>query len=412
MKTAKQTLPTGDQSWLPFHTTLTSIVTNESPKMPPQIAAAPSGGCDEILAVPKTPDAVTHAWMGKKPVIERKNSRTVITLKARKFEEKLLCDAITINPGDACVFNCGYCFSPAAMIKIDQPVINEFNLTRTCQGLPSLKHQDVVIRRPHAVELLRNQLFDQKGRRKFDDPDDNRIVYGSTLVDVAPNMTLLKETADLCNLILENTAWQIRLLSKGNLLHRLFRDKLIPDRHRDRVILGFSTGTLEDNVARAIENGTALVSKRLEALHWLQDEGYRTFGMVCPSLPQSDGQYERFSREICDAIRVDRCEHVWAEVINLRGESLTRTLAALSTADLNEEAEALSAVMGPRNKDAWENYARATFLAHTKHVPAQKLRFLQYVVPSTADWWAEQRQHGAILLGKVAEKRNLTALVG
>lgn len=73
---------------------------------------------------------------------------------------------------------------------------------------------------------------------------------------------------------------------------------MIPERHHQRLIFGFSTGTLDDRVAKAFEAGTALVSKRLESLHWLQDRGLRTFGMICPSLP-----YDRFSREICDAIR-------------------------------------------------------------------------------------------------------------
>ncbi|MDF1862654.1 MAG: hypothetical protein P1U87_20725 [Verrucomicrobiales bacterium] len=350
--------------------------------------------------------------MNGKPVIWRPNTRTVLSLKSLKFEEKLLCDGITLNPGDACVFSCGFCYVEGQMIKVDKPYLKALNAERHTRGESELTFEQVVIRRPDSVGLLRQQLFDKKGRAKFADPDDNWVVYGSTLVDVAANMELLRETADLCNLIHESTAWQIRLLSKSSLLHRLFKDNMIPVRHRHRLILGFSTGTLDDNVASAIEMGTARVSKRLESLHWLQDEGYRTFGMICPSLPQVDGDYESFSRKICEAIRVDRCEHVWAEVINLRGRSLVRTLGALHTAELEDEALALSAVMGQGKKTAWEEYSRATFLAHAMHVPAEKLRYLQYIDGSTADWWADHREHGAILLGKAAEERNLATSVG
>lgn len=53
-------------------------------------------------------------------------------------------------------------------------------------------------------------------------------------------------------------------------------------------------------------------------------------------------------------------------------------------------------------KQAWEEYARATFLAHTGSIPAEKLRFLQYVTPKTRAWWAQQRPQGAVLLGKAA----------
>ena len=93
------------------------------------------------------------------------------------------------------------------------------------------------------------------------------------------------------------------------------------------MIYGVSTGTLDDNLARSFEQGTPLPSKRVASLHWLQNNGYRTFGMICPSLPQHE--YDGFAREIRDAICAEKCEHVWAEVINVRGDSMTRTIAAL-----------------------------------------------------------------------------------
>jgi DNA repair photolyase len=356
--------------------------------------------------------ATATTTINKKPVIMRPNARTVLNLKSRKFAEKLLCDGITLNPGDACVFLCAFCYVALQVIKYVKPFLDALNAERRTCGESELGFEDVVIRRPDPVGLLRKQLLHKSGKPKFTDPDDNRVVYGSTLVDVAATMELLRETAALCNLTLDSTPWQIRLLSKCSLLARLYKDNLIPERHRHRMILGFSTGTLDDNVAGAIEVGTARVSKRIEALHWLQDEGYRTFGMSCPSLPQADGDYVRFSRQYCEAIRVDRCEHVWAEVINLRGKSLVSTLAGLHGAGFTAQAEALSAVMGQGKKAAWEKYARDTFLAHTMHVPAQKLRYLQYVDDTTVDWWAGQRVHGAVLLGKAAERKNLTHVIG
>jgi DNA repair photolyase len=337
--------------------------------------------------------------MNGKPVLYRKNSRTVLTLKSPEFQEKKLCDGITMNCGDACCYSCTFCYVGPSMIKVDKPVLEEFNRAEG-NGCPK-QFQDVVIRRPNAAGLLQSQLFTRNGVPRFTDPGDNRVVYSSTLVDVAANMELLRETAEACNLILDNTAWQIRLLSKSNLLHLLFKNELIPAQHRHRMILGFSTGTLDDRVAKAIEIGTPLVSKRLASLHWLQDEGYRTFGMICPSLPQTD--YDRFSQEICDAIRVDCCEHVWAEVINVRGKSLTRTQTALVSAGLLNEAEQLAEVCGSGKSENWENYARATFEAHARNVVPEKLRFLQYVKPQTQNWWSHRESRGAVLLGKAAK---------
>src|SRR5206468_4826428 len=42
--------------------------------------------------------------------------------------------------------------------------------------------------------------------------------------------------------------------------------------------------------------------------------------MICPSLPQTN--YHAFAREMSDTIRAEKCEHVWAEIINVRGDSM------------------------------------------------------------------------------------------
>lgn len=139
---------------------------------------------------------------------------------------------------------------------------------------------DVVIRRARAVEKIREELTRKNGQPKYVDPNDQRIVYASPLVDIAANVELTDETIAICLVILELTNWQIRLLSKSPLIARIA--KAIPEEYKDRVIFGLSTGTLDDRLAAAIELGAPLVSKRIQALHWLQDNGYRTFAMLCP----------------------------------------------------------------------------------------------------------------------------------
>lgn len=345
----------------------------------------------------------SRTTMNGKPVLHR-NAKTVLKLDAEAFAEKLLCGGLILNPGDACAYSCSFCYVET-MMMYQAPRILRAHEDKTGE---SLEFSDVVIRRRNSVELLRGQLLTPSGRRKFPDDQDHRVVFSSSTVDVAANMELLRETAELCNLILEHTGWQLRLLSKSHLLHKLVADGMIPERYHQRLIFGFSTGTVDDRVARAIEKGTAMVSRRIESLHWLQDNGFRTFGMICPSLPQED--YRRFSEEACEAIRVDRCEHVWAEPINVRGDSLVKTLAALKAAGLDEEAERLAAVSGAGHGKAWEEYARQTFLAHTKNIPAEKLRFLQYIDQNTAGWWSGQQKHGAVLLGKTAKELGLTAV--
>jgi len=340
--------------------------------------------------------------MNKKPVLYR-GAKTVLTTDSEKFQDKLLCDGLTLNPGDACAFGCTYCYAEKQVVKFVKPVLD----AHKAETAQDVSVGDVVIRRRNAVETLRSQLIRPDGSNKYDDPRDTRVVYSSTLVDVAANMELLREIAELCILILLHTNWQIRLLSKSALLARLVTDEMILKKYHSRLILGFSIGTLDDKVARAIEIHTSSPTARIKALHELQDRGLRTFGMICPSLPQAD--YEAFSREICDAIRVDKCEHVWAEVLNVRGESLTNTVGALRNAGLEDEADRLEAVCGSGVGGKWEDYARQTFSAHTHNVPGDKLRFLQYVTADNVDWWQDQRSNGAVLLGKMAEERLITS---
>jgi hypothetical protein len=263
------------------------------------------------------------------------------------------------------------------------------------------KHEDIVIRRERAVETLRGQLTDAKGRPKFLDPNDRRVIYASPLVDVASNMELVNETIELCNLIGELTNWQIRLLSKSNLLPKIAMG--VSGYFQKRIIYGVSTGTLDNKLAQAFEQGCPLVSKRIESLHWLQDNGFRTFGMICPSLPQSGAEgYENFAADMAAAIRIDRCETCWAEVINLRGESFDRTCKALWDAGFFKEAQALKKVsLGKFATLDWEEYARCTFLAHTHFIPPAKLRFLQYVNKDNFAWWKEREPYGAVLLGNI-----------
>ena len=319
------------------------------------------------------------------------NGKPVFTVPAKSiinlnsgFKHKLLCDGPTFTAGSACPYSCTFCYVKSLMRKSPH-----------LRGIER-PHQDVVIRRDGAIKAIEVQLTDRGGISRFPDPSDTRVIYGSPLVDVAANLDLARETIEICNVILRLTHWQIRLLSKSTFLPFIAKElEAFPELHaRQRVVYGVSTGTLDDEIAAAVEKGCPLVSRRIESLHRLQDAGFRTFGMICPSLPQPD--YAEFSHRILSAIRAERCEHIWAEVINVRGESMARTFKALNDAGFHAQAAALLAASVDRA--AWEEYARATFQAHAAACPPGKLRFLQYVTNKERAWWDQQREHGAVLL--------------
>jgi len=362
--------------------------------------------------------------MSERPIMNGKlvftvPAKTVINFESH-FDKKLLCDGMTFTTGSGCVYRCAFCYVPD-MERKRGPWMRAHGVQYPADG-----HLGVVIRYEKPVDILRKQLLGVPETER----QARKVIYSSPKVDVAGNMDLVRETVEICKTILELTNWDIRLLSKSNLLPKIAQelDDLWANKcelpresepHR-RIIYGVSTGTLDDKLASAFEEGTPLVSKRIQSLHWLQDNGYRTFGMICPSLPQDD--YSKFAKEMAAAIRVDRCEHVWAEVINLRGESFDRTLKALAKSGFQDDCRRLHHVSN--DKTVWEAYARATFEAHAAvyapkpisgiaviHLGSAnpimidamvteqtKLRFMQYVTKGTRDWWESRREKGAVVL--------------
>ncbi|MFZ2281853.1 MAG: radical SAM protein [Prosthecobacter sp.] len=349
-----------------------------------------------------SPTAPTErTTMNGKPVFFRP-AKTIINMTSG-FQEKLLCDGPTFSTGDACAFHCSFCYVPAMMQKAAYMPRDH-------------KHADMVVRRENAVKVLREQLKSIKPAVR----DQVLTIYSSPLVDVAANMDLVRETVAACITLLKETKWHIRLLSKSTLLPKIAQalmryaedgfylgtDPFTQDDVKARLIFGVSTGTLDDEQAAAFEQGCPKPSKRIESLHWLQNEGFRTFGMLCPSLPQRN--YTQFAQELLHAIRPEKCEHIWAEVMNPRGNSLSNTVSALHHAGYEWQASALQRVS--EDTAAWEEYARATFhalrfnLAPHTHLAGgmPRLRFLQYVTPRTRDYWAEYTTQGAVLLGAAA----------
>lgn len=329
--------------------------------------------------------ANTTPNMAGKPVLFQP-AKAVLNLDSG-FAKKLLCDGPTFSTGLACVFGCTYCYVPSVYRKLLAPMLEA----------AGKEHHEVVIRRTRAVEILRGQLTHKNGDLKYPDSTDRRVIYSSPAVDCAANIELANETVAACAAVLEMTNWQIRLLSKSNLLPFVAKKLSLAvgaPTVAERVIFGVSTGTLDDGIAMAIEPGTAKVSKRLASLYALQDDGFRTFGMICPSLPQAD--YARFAMDMHAALRADKLEHVWAEPLNVRGDSMKRTLAALNHAGYKDEAEWLQYVS--EDRVAWEEYARDTFLAHAPLYRPGQLRFLQYTNNANREWWTSHQEEGAVLL--------------
>ncbi len=193
--------------------------------------------------------------MGK-PVIET-NTR-ILNLDSG-FQHKYLC------AGTACAYRCSYCC--VETIVGTKPFVTSL--------LGGNRFQDVVIRRKDAVTRLRNELRAASGKLRFKGGAYEAakasgmpsVCYGSPLVDIAASNELATETAEMVQVLLDDTDWDVRLLSKSPLI-KLIAQSLKGEQKR-RVIFGLSIGTLDDELARAIEPTCPSPIRRCEAHRWL-----------------------------------------------------------------------------------------------------------------------------------------------
>lgn len=376
--------------------------------MPPESEGRASNPMDNPPPSPRDArpdqDATVCPRMMGKPVLF---SEERILNPTSDFKPKLLCGGPTFTAGTACAFTCSYCYV--------EDVVGTKPYVKQVRG--DRPFQDVVIRRRDAVTRLRAALRTHKGKLKYKGgkwgearaAGHPAVCYGSPLVDIAATRDLTEETIQMVKILLADTDWDLRLLSKSSLIRQIAQS--LTDQEKPRVIFGLSTGTFNDALARAIEPTCPSPSTRFKAHRWLQEEGFRTFGMLCPILPQP---MDRFVEQVAEQIRPERCEHVWAEAINVRGPSMARTIAALEGRQFRAEADAVRAISGKGNKGAWEEYARQTFLALVPAIPSRedgpRLRFMQYVTKATAVWWREHQNEGAVVLGAAGEGQEDTPL--
>lgn len=117
--------------------------------------------------------------MNGKPVLHR-NAKTVLSLKAPEFAEKLLCDGLVLNPGDSCAYSCAFCYVESLPLKfLVRGVLKEHEkLTGEY-----MEHSDAVIRRTNPMDVLLGQLLSSSVKKKSSDGSDSRVVFSSSTVD-------------------------------------------------------------------------------------------------------------------------------------------------------------------------------------------------------------------------------------
>jgi DNA repair photolyase len=177
--------------------------------------------------------------------------------------------------------------------------------------------------------------------------------------------------------LLTQPGWAVRILTKNAAVAKDF--DFIRE-YRDRVLVGLSLTATPDreNVMLTVEPNASPISERVAVLKQAHEMGLRTYGMLCPLLPniadapQHIDQLVRF----CKIIGV---EEVFAEAVNPRGAGLRLTEDALRAAGLAAEADAVHQV---RRTENWSAYVakliKSIQVAMRRHGMISRLRFLLY----------------------------------
>jgi DNA repair photolyase len=189
-----------------------------------------------------------------------------------------------VNPYVGCSHACRYCY--AAFMK-------RFTGHREPWG----EFVDIKINAP---ELLAREI---KKKRM------NRVWISGVCDPYQSAEKKYKLTRRCLEVLLENQ-WPVTIQTKSSLV---LRDIDILGQFSD-IEVGFSITTADEKIRKLFEPGASPIKERLRALDVLHSRGIRTFAMIAPILPKSEGLLEQLPGKV-DHILIDRLNYSYANRI-------------------------------------------------------------------------------------------------
>ena len=183
-------------------------------------------------------------------------------------------------------------------------------------------------------------------------------------------------TRAVLELVVKRTSFRIRILTKNAIVGS---DEWIQffGEHKERFVVGLSTGSLNDDWSRKMELGTSSPSERFKALHRLQAAGIPTFGMLYPVFPDmlDNGAIET----MIDMINPGKVEHIWAEPYNDR---VNWRVVQSSFSPESSAFKWFTKVYEQKRSELWSMYATDLYLRLKGKAVEEgwisKLRYLLY----------------------------------
>ena len=205
-------------------------------------------------------------------------------------------------------------------------------------------------------------------------------------------------TEKALRMLFERSHFRIRVLTKNSVVGTSTRWlNWFRSMSPARVVVGLSTGSLDDEWARHVEVGCPPPSSRIRATRALQDAGVSTYGMLCPVFPDvlTDNRLET----LVDMIRPERCETVWAEPYNDR-DNWRRVRAGYADGSFGWRWFTETFERGDRR--TWSRYATDLYTRLREKARSEgwlhKLKYLLYEGDISADDAAEFAGFEGVLL--------------
>ena len=231
--------------------------------------------------------------------------------KAPGFEKKKLAE-YKLDILALCGFGCRYCSSNMGnYLRIHQEEFAQCAESQMGRSIKPSEDPSLMMVWPDVVSQLEDELSSKPKQFGI----DKTLMFSMLTDGFSPELVRDGTTRAVLELVLERTSFRIRVLTKNAVVGndewiQFFRD------HKDRFVVGLSTGSLDDKWARKMELGTSSPTERFNALRRLQEAGVPTFGMLCPVFPD---MLEGDSIEkMIEMINPDAVEHFWAEPYNDR----------------------------------------------------------------------------------------------
>jgi DNA repair photolyase len=222
-----------------------------------------------------------------------------------------------INPYTGCQHNCSYCYA-------------RFMKRFTGHKEPWGQFVDVKV---NASDLLKVEILKKKKAR----------VWISGVCDPYQPLEGKYQLTRQCLQTLADQDWAVTIQTRSALI---LRDIDIIKLGKE-FVAGFSVTTADDNIRKIFEPSAPPIAQRIRALDELHRAGIRTFAMIAPMLPGSEGLAELLAGKV-DCVRLDRMNYHNADWVYrahgleeyLSDEYFDRTEAELQAAFAAQGVEA------------------------------------------------------------------------